>query len=70
MYLSAGVLLAGNSATHIGLKTGGKFLAWSKNVPTRVEANGKQAEFTYNSASGRLDIEINDNTPTTLTIKY
>ena len=69
MYLSAGVIES-QAAGRITLKTGGKFLAWSKTAPISIEANGRQVDFTYNPTTHRLDLQIPGDGPASLQITY
>lgn len=66
MYLSAGTISQRSTDDEIGLKTGGKFLAWRQQSPSTVEAAGTSVEFTYDLATGRLEVDVPGGSPTIL----
>jgi raffinose synthase len=42
----------------VGLRDGGKFLAWSERAPREVNLGGRKVEFAHDTVTGRLTAEI------------
>lgn len=42
----------------VGLRSGGRFVAWCENPPAGVEVDGEPAEFQFDQATGRLEMDI------------
>jgi raffinose synthase len=59
-----------DGALEVDLRDGGSFLAWCEKPPRAVQAGGQPAAFTYDAATGRLDVPLAAQGPQTVAIVW
>jgi hypothetical protein len=50
----------------VDLRDGGEFLAWSKNAPQAVLANGRKLDFRFDKETHALRVDVPRGRPVTL----